>query len=398
MHPELWTIPGITTIKSYGFMLMVGFLSAVWFAMRRAMRVKANPDVVLNLAFIALIGGVGGARIMFVTHYWQEQFAGRSLLSILDLRLGGLEFLGGLLGAFIGIFAYLLIKRESIRVYLDILAPGAMWGLAFGRIGCFLNGCCFGGVCDAPWAVEFPYASNPYIWQWQNRQARVPAELIDTRGIVPTLVSASALNMPDLDRRRPQRELEDLEQEVAILKASGAAPEEVREAERKAAAARKSYEALRSEKRLDELEAAQKFPSRSHPQRGTSVSELQHLADHAGGVRVHPTQLYSSIHAFLLSALLSAVFYRRRRHGLVIGLLFLLYPIARATIEGIRVDNPHDSAGMTVSQFISVVMFLGAAAYLFVLYKFLPQRCPRAVPFVPPEPEPAKATPQPSRR
>ncbi len=387
MHPELWTIPGITTIKSYGFMLMIGFLSAVWFAMRRAMRVKANPDTVLNLAFIALIAGVGGARIMFVVHYWQEQFAGRSLLAILDLRLGGLEFLGGLLGAFIGIFTYLLIKRESIRVYLDILAPGAMWGLAFGRLGCFLNGCCFGGMCALPWAVEFPYGSNPYIWQWENRQTRVPAELINTDGILPVLVSAAALDMPELDRRRPERAVADLEKDVAVLKARGDAPEKIREAERQLAAAKKSYEAVRNEKHLDVLESAQKFPSRTHPQRGTSVSELQHLADHAAGIPVHPTQLYSSIHAFLLSALLSAVFYRRRRHGVVIGLLFLMYPIARGMIEGIRVDNPHDSAGMTVSQFISLVMFISAAVYLFILYKFLPERCPRAVAYVPPEPE-----------
>ena len=76
MHPELWTIPGLGwPIKSYGFMLMCGFLVSIWFAMRRAQRVKADPDLVLNLGFVSLICGVVGARIFFVAHYWKTTFA-----------------------------------------------------------------------------------------------------------------------------------------------------------------------------------------------------------------------------------------------------------------------------------------------------------------------------------
>ena len=76
MYPELFRIPLIDVpVKSYGFMLMVGFLTAIWFAMRRAERVKANPDTILNLGFVALICGVAGARAFYVAHYWESHFA-----------------------------------------------------------------------------------------------------------------------------------------------------------------------------------------------------------------------------------------------------------------------------------------------------------------------------------
>ena len=144
MHPELFTLPGGITIKTYGFFLMVGFLSAVWLAMRRAQRVKADSDRILDLSFLALIFGVGGARFMYVVHYWRTDFADapNRLWAIVDIRLGGLEFLGGIIGAMAAIVIYLLLRRQSIRLHLDIMAPGAMWGLAFGRLGCFFNGCC----------------------------------------------------------------------------------------------------------------------------------------------------------------------------------------------------------------------------------------------------------------
>ncbi len=388
MHPELFTIPGIAhTIKSYGFALMIGFLTAVWFAMRRSLRVKANPDIVLNLSFVSLICGVAGARLFFVIHYWQVSFARQTnhFLAIIDLREGGLEFLGGLLGAFGGIIIYLALKKESIRLYLDILAPGAMWGLAFGRIGCFLNGCCFGGLCDAPWAVSFPFGSPAHVKQWENRQVHVPAELVNTASTPVSVVSAAVLNMSDQQRRRPERRVADLEKSLATAKASDPTGKDTRKLEAELAAAKKSLEKFKRDKRLRELDNAQLYPSRVNPARRTSVSELEQLAAIARSLPVHPTQLYSAIHAFLLSGLLSALFYRRKRHGMVIGVMFLFYPVARVILETIRIDNPHDTAGLTVSQFLGLVIFFSAAAYLFVLYRYLPERSRYAVAYVPPQ-------------
>ena len=166
MHPELWTIPGLGwSIKSYGFMLMCGFLVSIYLAMRRAGRVKADPDLVLNLGFVSLVCGVVGARIFYVAHYWKTAFAWKEnpLLEALNITAGGLEYYGGLIAAIVGSLLYVRFlaryravgddpagparRRPSLRLYLDIIAPAAMLGLAFGRAGCFLNGCCWGGLC-----------------------------------------------------------------------------------------------------------------------------------------------------------------------------------------------------------------------------------------------------------
>ena len=96
MYPELWVMPGTGwTLKSYGFMMMVGFLSAVYIGMRRAMRVKCDPDAILNIAFISLMSGVVGSRVFFVIHYWEESFADtpNPWLAAINITQGGLEFL-----------------------------------------------------------------------------------------------------------------------------------------------------------------------------------------------------------------------------------------------------------------------------------------------------------------
>ena len=188
MHPELLRISGGPTIYSYGVCLMLGFGLATWWAARRAKRANASPAVVLNIAILAVISGVGGARLLYVVHYWQN-FANRpnALRAVLDVRQGGLEFLGGFVCAVIVVLAYLMVPRRQanqpgprrglpIRLYLDILSPSVMVGLAFARIGCFLNGCCFGGVCVLPetgnaecvWAVQFPFGSPVFVRQWRG--------------------------------------------------------------------------------------------------------------------------------------------------------------------------------------------------------------------------------------
>jgi len=132
-------------IRSYGFMLMIGFLGGTWWAARRATRVKCDPDMVVNLGFIALVASVVGSRIFYVVHYWDEHFAGRGFRAIIDITQGGLEFYGGFIGAMIALLAYMKLRKLSIRLYLDIVTPSLMFGMAMARIGCFLNGCCWAG-------------------------------------------------------------------------------------------------------------------------------------------------------------------------------------------------------------------------------------------------------------
>jgi len=155
MHPELFTIPWLNiSIKSYGAMMVVGFLLALWLARWRAKQLSENPDHISNIAIWALLLGVVGARAFHVAHNWEiyrdhpaEMFAVWS---------GGLEFLGGFILAIFGLVLFCRIKKRPIFKFLDILTPSLMLGLGIGRLGCFLNGCCYGAICTLPWAVQFP--------------------------------------------------------------------------------------------------------------------------------------------------------------------------------------------------------------------------------------------------
>lgn len=387
MHPELITLPGGYGVKTYGFCLMVGFLSAVWFAMRRAARVKADPDVVLDLSFLSLIFGVGGARAFYVIHYWQTQFANtpNKILAVLDITKGGLEFLGGFLGATIAAIIYARVKRISIRLYLDIMAPGAMWGLAFGRIGCLFNGCCFGGADVHPgtdqaahaWALRFPFGSAPHVRQWEDRQVTVPAELItsEKEGLVAFPIPESLFTMSVERRERPRAEHAALRSSLERTETdAGVDPASLRQMKAKLASAEVAMK--QHEQELGPLRRAQEFPSPKHRERQMTVSELEDLVAQSTSLPTHPAQLYAALDALLLSAFLSALFYVRKRHGVVIAALFVMHPASRTILEIIRVDNPTDVVGLTISQFVSLTMFAAGVAMLYVLYKRLPERSP----------------------
>ncbi len=429
MYPELWKIPGFGwSIKSYGFMLMAGFLVSIWFAMRRATRVKADPDLVLNIGFVSLIFGVGGARLFYVIHYWKTSFATAKspLWEAINISAGGLEYYGGLIGAILGAVVYLAFfakfygpgdevlgkptHKASVRLYLDLVAPSVMLGLAFGRAGCFLNGCCWGGLCThdhedshksqtqaaqvdhlqqhdpaLPWAMTFPFGSPAHIRQWENRQVFLPAELIFTHPLnvnAPFLAKPESLEASPEEIEQPQERLRDIRKRVAQAKERDPDSEETKQWIAEEEAARKAWEAAN----IEHFTAiyAKGYPSRNDPDRAyTTRTELADLAAQYRSLPVHPAQMYGLINAVLLSVFLSFVFYRRKRHGMVFTLILLLYPITRVILEIVRVDNPHDTGGMTISQAVSVGMFLSGVVLLIMLRR-MPLRSVRAVAYVPP--------------
>lgn len=190
MHPVFIRLPflpeAFQEIYSYGLMMVLGFLFAYFLAFRLARRCRQNPDDLTNIALLALLAGVIGARALYVIHFWQPQYAGESFWRILNVRDGGLEFYGGVILAMLVVPGYLLFRRLPVRFYLDLLAPALMLGLAFGRMGCFLNGCCYGKVCHLPWAVTFPYGSYAYLDHLEQGKLSAPPELSDKAGgIIP---------------------------------------------------------------------------------------------------------------------------------------------------------------------------------------------------------------------
>ena len=151
------------TLRWFQVMAASGFLAALFLLKKRAKIYGQDPDKIETTLFYSMIGAIIGARALFVVRYWDDNFANRPFSKIFAFQEGGLVFQGGLIGGLI--IAYFICKRNKINFLtaLDIAAPCIALAHAFGRVGCFLNGCCFGGRCtvDAI-AVQYPKGSFPW--------------------------------------------------------------------------------------------------------------------------------------------------------------------------------------------------------------------------------------------
>ena len=157
-HIPLVNLP----IYGYGLMLFLGFVCCTWWATRRAARQGIDPDRITDLAMWVFIGGLVGARLFYVIQK-RDQFG--SLLEFFYIWKGGLVYYGGVIGGLTAFLWYVKRQRLSVWRILDLLAPPIALGLAFGRVGCTLNGCCFGDYCELPWAITFPIGSIPWGYQ-----------------------------------------------------------------------------------------------------------------------------------------------------------------------------------------------------------------------------------------
>jgi len=328
MYPELFKIPFTElTVKSYGLMMVTGFLGAVFLIRHLSRNITPDPQLITNAALYSLIAGVVGARLFYVVHYF-EKFRGAPL-SVFAIWQGGLELLGGVVLAITVIILYLWYHKLPVRRYLDILAIGLMLALVFGRIGCFLNGCCFGKPTDLPWAVRFPYGSLSYRSQSSEDLGRGRAE--------------PYFQLPSDFFRYVEKE-------------NG------------------WYWALKA---YEDLTPAQKYMVKN----GLYC-----------GLGVHPTQLYSSANAAVVCLILY-VFWRRSSNasgksnrkklfsgpGCTFGLMFVLYGVTRFFIEFIRDDNPFEYdwwaiyKGGTVSQNLGIYLAVLGVILMLIFQRFKPK-------------------------
>jgi phosphatidylglycerol:prolipoprotein diacylglycerol transferase len=154
MYPVILKL-GPITLHSYGLMLAVGFLIGLYFLRKDAVKFGINPDVVSDGAFWTLLVALAGSRILFIIMY-PEGFSWRKPLEWFAIWQGGLVFQGAILPA-VG-FIYYYARRHQANFFdaMDMAVPWVALGHGVGRIGCFLNGCCFGERSDLPWAISFP--------------------------------------------------------------------------------------------------------------------------------------------------------------------------------------------------------------------------------------------------
>ena len=162
MWQVLFTLPILGGLKifGYGTMLFVAFLGATNLAGWLARREKLDPEVIYDLALVVFLGGLIGARTFYVIQYWGDKI--HSFREIFMIWQGGIVLYGSIIGGSIAFFIYRMIRPFPLRPFLDVIAPALALGIAVGRFGCFLNGCCFGDVCSLPWSVSFPKPSPPW--------------------------------------------------------------------------------------------------------------------------------------------------------------------------------------------------------------------------------------------
>ncbi|MFN3821211.1 MAG: prolipoprotein diacylglyceryl transferase [bacterium] len=160
MHPILFEF-GRFKLHSYGLMVFLAFALGWWLAMRRGKREGINPAVISDLTLWIMVSGLLGARLTYVAGHLSE-FKGRWLDIISPIQsdgtigIAGLVILGGFISA-TGVGAWYLRRKGIAFLKMgDILAPSIAFGIAIGRIGCFLNGCCFGLPTNLPWGAHFP--------------------------------------------------------------------------------------------------------------------------------------------------------------------------------------------------------------------------------------------------
>ena len=155
MHPIALNL-GRFALHSYGIMLALGFMLGLWNASRRARRAGLPAEAVMDAGPWLILGIVAGARALYVATNWRKQFAEGSLLDIFAVWQGGLVFYGGLAGAVLTFVLYARARKFPLWKLADIFAPSIALGYVSGRIGCLLNGCCYGRACHLPWAIRFP--------------------------------------------------------------------------------------------------------------------------------------------------------------------------------------------------------------------------------------------------
>ncbi len=353
MRPELFALPlpfKTIPIYSYGFMVMAGFVAGIFISVRRARTIGVNPNYIMDLGLWTMVSGIAGARVLYVSQFhdrfdwslfrifgdgftfwtvfvgallgsafgwfrekhkrkesggesrstlqsmgkggllrlllfvvlggWLGHIAGN--LGALDFEIfridkGGLVYYGGLIGAASVGLLYLWRKGAPVWAVADCVSPALALGLAFGRVGCFLNGCCWGRTCQAFFAVSFP---SSY------------AGVTD----IPNPVFSEHLRL------------------------------------------------------------------------GLVTSEAQR------SLSVHPTQIYSSLGAFLLFLFLCVYYPKRRGHGEVFSVFALLYGVHRFTVESFRADNDAFMGGMTISQNISIGVFVvGLCLFLYHRFRSRPE-------------------------
>lgn len=191
MHPILFKV-GPVNVYSFGLMLSLGFALAVVVAFFNAKRNGIDPWSIIDMALWLFLAGLVGSRLVYVAVNW-DYYAGQSIWKLVATWEGGVSFFGAIGGGFLAVLLFARRHRLDLARVADAAAPGVALAAAVGRLGCALNGCCYGIPTGGAWGVftrfapglRYPtqlFESATYflvflflLW-WQRRRERVPGQ------------------------------------------------------------------------------------------------------------------------------------------------------------------------------------------------------------------------------
>ena len=343
--------PDGVPVRGYGVMVVAGSAAGIALAVRRAVQNRIDPEEIFGLAIAMFIVGVAGARLFYLIEYWDDGIRQTSpatggidwsatLRAALRFTEGGLVVYGALIGALLAFAWYVRRRGLPMLAMADLIAPSMAIGLAFGRIGCLLNGCCYGGETDVPWAVTFP-------------RENAPGRTSPPYGVQAHHGRMYGLWLSSDENGRPLVAAVDAD---SPADAAGLAPGQV-------------ISTIHG-KTVDSLQDVYDALLTSFVQGDRVVLETADGQRHViatvdpppRSLPVHPTQIYSSVNAALLFWVLWSYYPLRRHDGAVIALTLTLYPVARFLLEIIRVDESAVfGTGLSISQNISIGMLVVAA-------------------------------------
>jgi len=192
VHPVLFEI-GPINVYSFGLMLALGFSLAVLVSFLNARRHGLDPWLIVDMALYLFIAGLLGSRLLFVALNW-EDYAGAPLVKLLATWEGGVSFFGAIAGGFVAVVLFSLRHRLDLWRVADTVSPGLALAAAVGRVGCFLNGCCYGLPTEGFWGTFTRFAPGlrhptqlyesvlyflvfGFLLWWQRRGAKAAGQL-----------------------------------------------------------------------------------------------------------------------------------------------------------------------------------------------------------------------------
>lgn len=189
--PKSFSIFGFP-IALYGVIIVIGIMSGLFMAQHMAKKEKVNPDIVWDFFIYAVIFSIIGARIYYVIFFWEEYRS--NPLEIFNLRKGGLAIYGAVIAAFITLYVFCRVKKQSFLELVDICVPGLILGQAIGRWGNFTNREVFGEYTDNLLAMRLPIDAVRNM----DISANVAAHIVDGTNYIqvhPTFLYESVWNL-----------------------------------------------------------------------------------------------------------------------------------------------------------------------------------------------------------